>query len=89
MSSSAARTEYSVRLCRRAFFLAMAEALTLATDQATFDAFLRDTYGIDGNMFSVKEARGAATPPRRPALPPRALYCAVIRCCQGQVADPA
>ena len=53
--SPAARTEYSVRPGRRAFFLAMAEALTLATDKATFDAFLRDTYGIEGNLFSVKE----------------------------------
>ena len=38
----------------------MAEALTLATDKAAFDAFLRDTYGIEGNIFSVKEARGVA-----------------------------
>ena len=38
----------------------MAEALTLATDKATFDAFLRDTYGIEGNIFRIKEARGAA-----------------------------
>ena len=36
----------------------MAEALTLATDQATFDAFLRDTYGIEANMFSVSTPFG-------------------------------
>ena len=29
----------------------MAEALTLATDKAAFDAFLRDTYGIEGNIY--------------------------------------
>ena len=32
-------------------FLAMAGALTLVTDKATFDAFLRDTYGIEGNIY--------------------------------------
>ena len=53
-------SEYSVRRCRRAFFLAMAEALTLATDTAAFDAFLRDTHGIEGNIFSVMQARAAA-----------------------------
>ena len=55
--SSAARTEYSVRLCRRAFFLAMAEALTLATDKAAFDAFLRDTHGIEGHLLGHAGAR--------------------------------
>ena len=38
----------------------MVEALTLATDKAAFDAFLRDTHGIEGNIFSVMQARAAA-----------------------------
>ena len=38
----------------------MAEALTLATDKVTFDVFLRNTYGIEGNIFTVKQARSAA-----------------------------